>query len=250
MDVHSNQAERILPKLLAFGFRDPLAVRAAELLRAWNREVRGDSAGAAVFEVFLTEWTRELLSDELGEDLALYENIKLMAVEDVILDRLDSTLWDRKDTPQRETPREILERALMRTMRFLERRLGRDPSVWSWQKLHRYLFRHPGASALTARLLNRGPYPASGDRNTVDLGGYLPPRDNYDVNWIPSLRMIVPLGDPDAARISGPLGQSGQPGHPHYDDLVQPWLRGETVPLPLSRQAVERTTVARLWLRP
>ncbi len=101
MDVHSNQAERILPKLLAFGFRDPLAVRAAELLRAWDREVRGDSTGAAVFEVFL-------------------------AVEDVILDRLDSTFWDRKDTPQRETPREILERSLMRTMHFLERRLGRE----------------------------------------------------------------------------------------------------------------------------
>jgi acyl-homoserine lactone acylase PvdQ len=131
-----------------------------------------------VFEVFLTEWTRELLGDELGDDLALYENIKLLGVEDVILDRLDSTHWDRKDTPQRESLRQILQRALIRTVRFLQRRLGRDPSGWSWQKLHRYVFRHPGASPLTACLLNRGPYPASGDRNTVNLGGYLPSRDN------------------------------------------------------------------------
>jgi penicillin amidase len=250
MDVHSNQAERILPRLFAFGFRDPRAVRAVGLLKSWDREVRGDSAGAAVFEVFLTEWTRELLEDELGDDLALYEIIKMLAVEDVILDRPDSTLWDRKDTPQRETPQEILERSLVRTVRFLERRLGRNPDAWSWQKLHRYVFRHPGASPLTARLLNRGPFPASGDRSTINLGGYLPSRDNYDVNWIPSLRLIVPLGEPDAARIIGPLGQSGQPGHPHYDDLVGPWIRGESVPLPLSRQAVERAAAARLWLRP
>jgi penicillin amidase len=70
------------------------------------------------------------------------------------------------------------------------------------------------------------------------------------VSWIPTLRLIVPLGDPDAARISGPLGQSGQPGHPHYDDLVQPWIRGESVPLRLSRQAVERNVEARLYLSP
>jgi len=250
MDVHSNQAERILPRLLAYSFRDPRAVQAVQLLDSWDREARGDSPGAAVFEVLLTEWTRELLADELGEDLALYEYIKMLAVEDVILDYPDSTLWDRKDTPQRETPQDILERSLARTVRFLEHRLGRDPASWSWQELHRYMFRHPGATPFTARLLNRGPFPATGDRSTINLGGYLPSRDNYDAIWIPSLRFIVPLGEPDEARISGPLGQSGQPGHPHYDDLVGLWIRGELVPLPLSRQAVERAAAARLYLTP
>jgi acyl-homoserine lactone acylase PvdQ len=44
------------------------------------------------------------------------------------------------------------------------------------------------------------------------------------------------------------MGQSGQPGHPHYDDLIEPYIAGWTVPLALDRQEMEQTT--RLLLTP
>ncbi len=58
MDLHSAQADRILPKALAFPFTDPEAARAAEILRVWDHEVRADSAGAALYELFLFELER------------------------------------------------------------------------------------------------------------------------------------------------------------------------------------------------
>jgi penicillin amidase len=61
----------------------------------------------------------------------------------------------------------------------------------------------------------------------------------------------VDLADPDG---SGgfilPGGQSGFPGSPHHMDQLPRWARGELVPLPLERAAVEARTVTRLRLVP
>ena len=64
------------------------------------------------------------------------------------------------------------------------------------------------------------------------------------------MRMIVPLGDLDQTQAMGPMGQSGQPGHLHYDDMIDPWMKGETAALPFTREAVEKAAAARLVLKP
>jgi penicillin amidase len=45
-------------------------------------------------------------------------------------------------------------------------------------------------------------------------------------------------------------GESGNPGSRHYDDLVEPWAKGEYHPMPFSRQAVEAVTEERVVLNP
>ncbi len=145
----------------------------------------------------------------------------------------------------------MVERALAAAMRMLAEHLGRRRAGWSWGRLHRYAFRHPGAtSPITRLLLNPRARPAEGDCNTVKATWYHYPNGNFDATVIPSMRMIVPLGDIDGMRVSLPLGQSGQPGHPHYDDLTDTWARCELVPLPLSRGAVEQIARDRLTLEP
>jgi len=62
--------------------------------------------------------------------------------------------------------------------------------------------------------------------------------------------MIAALGDPDGLWLSGPLGQSGQPGHPHYDDLLKLFLAGDQAQVPLSAEAVKKVTKEVLLLRP
>ena len=144
----------------------------------------------------------------------------------------------------------VVERALAAAMDLLRQRLGAGRSGWRWGRLHRYAFRHPGAtSALTRLLLNPTPRPAAGDQNTVNVSWYYPVNGSFDVTTIPSLRMIVPVGDPDGMRIIIPLGQSGQPGHPHYDDMSPLWVRGDYVPLPMGRAAVEAAAAEKLILR-
>jgi len=61
---------------------------------------------------------------------------------------------------------------------------------------------------------------------------------------------IVPLGDLDKTRFIGTMGQSGQPGHPHYDDMIEPRIMGEMAILPFSRAEVEKAEVSRLLLKP
>jgi len=253
MDDYCRLADRILPRLALYSFRQEKALRAMEILSIWDRRVSAESAGAAVFEVFLSEWLRLSLADELGADLPLYfdGSIAGYSLEDVLLEHPGSALWDRTDTLEWEAPEEILEDALSRAWEYLERELGTNPRTWSWGRLHRYRFRHSGAANwFTAWLLNRGPYPAPGDGNTVNPGYFSGFPGRYDVFWISSLRMIAPLGDLDGTLIVAPMGQSGQPGHPHYDDMLELWLEGRYAPLPMSRGAVEAAAERRLLLRP
>jgi acyl-homoserine lactone acylase PvdQ len=62
--------------------------------------------------------------------------------------------------------------------------------------------------------------------------------NSFDATVIPSMRMIAEPGDPDGLWIVGPLGQSGQPGRAHYDDMLKPYLAGELIHVPLTPEGV------------
>ena len=253
LDVYSLQAENILPKLFTYSFQDKKANAAIKILKKWDRQVRADSQGAAVYEVFLNQWVRTLLEDEIGDNLFPYFHIafKKYLIQDVMLDRPDSALWDRKDTPQKETPQQILEMSLSRTFKWLEDELGNDPGRWLWGKLHKYYWKHPGGNSwFTKMLLNRGPFPADGDCNTVNATAYIAAKNEYTVTSIPAVRMIIPLDNMDGMKVSIPLGQSGQPGYKHYDDMNKIYMKGELLDMPVNRKEVESTAVSRMILSP
>ncbi len=245
-DVHSMQADAIIPQLAAMSFHSPTAKEAAEALAVWNREVRADSAEAALWEMFLVELSTVLLEKAWGERLPLYFITRGgTSLEDVILSRTGSPLWDGLGGPQ-----EAAEKALVRAVIALERRLG-PRSRWSWGRLHRHVFHHPlGITPFLSRLLDPGSLPASGDCETVNVSWYMPAEGRFDVTSNPSMRMIAPLGDPDGMLVIAPLGQSGQAGHPHYEDMTPLWAAGEYVPLPMGRAAVEALAQERLTLIP
>jgi penicillin G amidase len=174
----------------------------------------------------------------------------MYGVEDEIFQRPDSPLWSPKEGGQ-APPVVKIERALVCAMDFCARRMGRNSRRWKWGTLHRYVFRHPGATnRLRAMLLNPSASPANGDPNTLNASWSVPARDSFEVTTVPSMRMVTSLGDPDSLLIVGPLGQSGQPGHPHYEDLIAPWRKGQMIPIPLTRPAVDRISKDRLVLQP
>ena len=242
LDVHSAQADRILPLLQGLPFADPRAREAALLLAGWDREVRAESAASAVFEVFLTQLIRCLLSERLGGDLDLYFNAVSYSVENEILERPGSPLWkgDMIGT---------VSRALASSIDVCVSLMGADRRRWSWGRLHRYTFRHPGASGkLSEWLLNPTPLPAHGDCSTINVSWSNPCDGSYRVTNIPSMRMVAALGDPDGLCIIGPLGQSGQPGHRHYEDMTEMWREGQLVRIPLTEDGVRAATREKLVL--
>jgi acyl-homoserine lactone acylase PvdQ len=54
----------------------------------------------------------------------------------------------------------------------------------------------------------------------------------------------------DSGRSLRAPDQSGQPGSPHYDDLLPLWQKGEYFPLAFSRAKIEHVTRHRLKLQP
>jgi penicillin amidase len=257
MDIHSRQADVIIPLIICHDFVKEKAVEAAEILRSWDREVRADSIGAAVYEVFVIELVHALIEPLLGKDTSYYINswLGLLRVHDVILGKPDSKLWhtaaDYYGLGSDTGIETILELILTRTIEFLEKRCGKNRSRWSWGDIHTLTFKHLGAKGKIAqKLLNRGPFPLSGDNSTVNMMGFSGINRLYDTLIGPSMRLIVPLGDLDETRLMGPVGQSGHPGHPNYDDMIEPYLKGETFTFPFTRKAVEKAATRKLMLNP
>jgi penicillin amidase len=263
MDRYSKRAERLLPAILGFEYRASPAREAAALLGSWDRYERPQSAAAALFQVFLVEFSRTLLAGLLGDALPAYLSLMpfMYTAPDRLLDAQAGAVPAAGGLLGGRPLREACEQGLVRAMRYLEAALGPDRRRWRWGALHTYAYRHPGArgagpgGALARRLLNRGPYPAGGSANTVNQANFNParggsPKRVYETTAIPSLRLVTSLADPDSTRIIGPMGQSGRPLSRHYADMIPLWLRGEAVPLPLSRAGAEAVAVSRAILRP
>ena len=133
--------------------------------------------------------------------------------------------------------------------------LGADPTTWTWGRLHTATFREVtlGESGIAPLewYFDKGPYPVAGAAGAVDATyyqfsvGYPDPYDStvsaatdlralFEMTNMPSYRLDVDLGKLDDARIVITTGQSGNPGDPHYSDLIDAWRLGQQVPLPFS----------------
>ena len=102
----------------------------------------------------------------------------------------------------------------------------------------------PGVAALT------DPEPVSrpGDDYTVNATGY--PLGSFDQISGASYREILDLSDWNHSVAVNVPGQSGQPGSPHYSDLIPLWSEGKYFPLLYSRGAVEKEAADKLVLQP
>ncbi len=271
-DVYVLQADRLLPKLLAFAYTKPNAVRAAAILEKWDRVADRASTGTLIFSVFLTEFERLLLCERLGKAYAAYISIAPMfysAVEAALTEgNVDHLL--EKTKYGTDGLGALCEDALSRSVRIVEASLGKNMRRWRWGRLHTYRFSHAGSTGpFTRWLLDRGPHAAPGTPTTVNVSAFNPAnlftgsrkesgsggervgrRREYQALTIPSMRFTASLADPDRTFIMAPMGQSGRPGNRHYDDMIRRWIEGTVVPLPLSRDGAERIARNRLTFLP
>ena len=227
-----------------------------QLLHEWDFQERRDSVAASVFEIFYWYLLQETLGDELGEegsDLYLGHGLSTRVLMNRLAQDETNAWWDDINTAEVETRDDILARSLTNAVIWLGRNHGRQVSGWTWGKLHQATFRSAplGQSgvALLENQVNRGPFPTDGGEGIVNAVAW-----DWDeparVNWHPSMRMIVDLADFDQSLTVMPTGQSGHPGHDHYDDMIRLWLEGELHPMWYSSEAVTENAVETLILIP
>jgi penicillin amidase len=99
-------------------------------------------------------------------------------------------------------------------------------------------------------MVNRGPFPTGGSSDTVNNTRWTVASGDFTVGWLPSMRMIVDLGDLTKSVTIHTTGQSGHPYSKHYDNLIERWLNMEYYPMLWTREQVEAAAVDKLILEP
>ncbi|MET8676977.1 penicillin acylase family protein [Streptomyces sp. NPDC004647] len=168
----------------------------------------------------------------------------------------DNHWWKTSSTPRKPGDRnrdELLAHAMRDARWELTSKLGKDIDTWSWGRLHQLTLKNqtmgtegPG---VLQRMLNRGPWNLGGGEAAVDATGWNA-AGGYDVVWVPSMRMIVNLGDLDKSRWINLTGASGHAFNAHYSDQTDKWAKGDLLPWAFSNQEVEDGTSDTLALTP
>ncbi|MFJ6212588.1 penicillin acylase family protein [Streptomyces sp. NPDC092296] len=149
----------------------------------------------------------------------------------------------------------LLAQAMTDARQELTAKLSKSISTWSWGRLHTLTLKEQTmgsddsslASGIVHKLLNRGPYQLSGGSAAVDATGWNA-ATGYEVDWIPSMRMVVDLSNFDASQWINVGGASGHAYHPNYNDQTQLWIDGRLLPWAFSPEAVKKATKDHLVL--
>jgi len=211
----------------------------------WNGQLTRDSSEAVLYEVWFQQICHALGERFSKEHGRRYDDLPPNTVLR-LLTNPDKDLFGGNPRAGRD---QILADTLKSARQELEKLMGRDASQWSWGKLHTVHFRHaldqqPGAKDL----FDLGPLSRPGDEYTVNATGAY--GDSWEQVSGASYREILDTSDWDQSVAVNTPGQSGQPGSPHYSDLLPLWSAGRYFPLLYSRKAVEDETTDRLVLEP
>ncbi len=241
-DVFSMPASVFVPILLkAFEQQPPgdsLAAACLQVLREWNFEMRPELSAPVIWTVWFDTFREQVWEDDFEAlqvprppgSWGFTGNNRREPVLEVLewMTRYvpDSPWFDDRRTPEVETRDDILRRsflAAMQQLRAMADRLGgAEPRDWRWGRTHRL-----HVAAITGRPEHgRSGTVIPGGRFTVNPGGGLDGTGG-GASW----RMIVDFADFNRSVGVYPGGQSGMPGHPHYDDWLPLWAQGKYIPL-------------------
>jgi len=253
-DSHDASAETYVPLLLQMDaqFAKPNEAIAFDLLNSWDYQAKADSSAAAIYEAFWRQLLKITFNDDLPERYwptggdRWFEVMRNISPE--------SPWWDDKSTADTvETRDEILKKSFIEGVAELEDLLGNDPAKWSWGGLHVASFRNgtlgeSGVPPIEA-LFNRGPFAVSGGKSIVNATAW-DSVEGYKVTNLPSMRMIVDLGNLNNSVTVHTTGQSGHAYHPHYIDMAPMWANIEYYSMLWNEQAVVSEAEGHLILVP
>jgi penicillin amidase len=256
LDTRNGMAAALVPMLLKIDLSDDqFTHEAQDLLKGWDLTQPPDSAAAAYYNAVWSNLLRLGFDDELGDALAADGGDRWFQVVTVLLQRKSDPWWDNKATAGAvENRDEILRQAMVAARVELTRKLGKDVSRWQWGRLHRLELVHTplGGSSVPGpvrAIFNRGPFELGGGTSIVDATGWNAAQ-GYEVDWVPSMRMVVDLSDLDRSTWVNLTGASGHPYDSHYADQTEHWADGRTYPWPFSQQAVQAAQADELTLNP
>ncbi|MBI4731834.1 MAG: penicillin acylase family protein [Chloroflexi bacterium] len=255
-DSTSLNAEVMVPLLMSL----PMDGRNDEVRQAflagWDYREQAGSQAALLFERFWSNLLLDTFYDEpFPEDFFPEGGSRFYEVMRNLIQQPDSAWWDDLSTSGVvETRDDIFLRAFTETVESGEEEYGKNLEAWpAWGEAHTATFRNAtlGKSGigLIESIFNRGPFPTGGGESIVNATGWTVGL-GFEVDWLPSMRMIVDLGDLRNSVTVHTTGQSGHAYHPHYIDLAPLWTDVQYYPMLWNEQAVISNTESHLRLVP
>jgi penicillin amidase len=240
-DVKSCRAERLCAPLVSLLAKstdlDVMQLRAA--LADWDWRYTLESSAPTLFETFMEVWQERVAQARFPEEL-----LKLVSGQGGPAARLierGDLAWFDGDL------RLELEAAAQMAMERVRMRHGTDSQGWQWRHVHEAHWRHP-LSEPEREWLDVAPAPVDGGADTVRNTGAGQPA--FAASGGAEYRMVVDFAQPDRLLAVQNIGNSGQPGSPHYADQFAAWLAGEYHVVALNRSDVERDLEGTTVLEP
>lgn len=231
---HAAETVPLLVGLLEEAVLESREDEALHILERWGRNPveTADSAGAAIFHRFYTLIVNSIFEGQVTEEV----QERLLNCSPLVIDRL----LKAEETQWIEDPEALAHDCFSRAMAELSGAMGEDISGWQWGKIHTISFKHSLGDAVSKSRYNRGSFEVGGSGHCP---GALVHRQQielpYQVYGGAPWRYVIDLADHSAFDMLA-IGNSGHFLSPHYDDLLQKWLRMEYKERLFYREVIEK----------
>ena len=226
MDSYSYHAQTVLPLLLKHLHTDTLThlrQRAVQELQKWELQNKGDQIAPSLFHAWWDAFYESIWGDEYrSANFPLQWPARDQTVE-LIKQDTNLTWIDNIHTSEEETLTELVNTSFSDALQKLKQEYGSLGNSWKWGHVNKTTISHLGQ------------IPGLGRENVFTDGA------GESINAVrgshgPSWRMVVELGPTINAYAIYPGGQSGNPGSPYYDNMIDDWAKGKLYPLWFMKQ--------------
>ncbi|RJP54536.1 MAG: penicillin acylase family protein [Anaerolineaceae bacterium] len=254
-------AQALLPVWDEIDFKaaTPNQAIALDMMQNWDFKAASDSQAAAIYQWFWWNLLQNTLNDELPERMQKNGGRAGGSPDFEVMRNLvkspDDPFWDDKTTTSVvETRNDIYAVSLVETVEQLEKEHGKDPAKWPrWGELHTATFRNgtlgESGVSLIEDLFNRGAFETGGGKSIVNATGW-DVGVSFEVDWLPSMRMIVDFSNLNDSLTVHTTGQSGHAYHPHYIDMAPLWADVKYYPMWWDRESIISDSEGHLVLKP
>jgi penicillin amidase len=235
-DFTSKHVERYLDDIVEIVRQmkdlNTLEKQALNLLSHWDGVLSKESTAATIFEHLYMVMVKNLVKDELGEELYREYLGNKRLIRNLVANTWKNKYSDWCDdinTEARETFNQWIQASFKETVSNLQADLGDNPGNWQWGKIHQLILGHPlGRVKLLDTLFNfnRGPFGVGGSFHTVCPYGYSF-RKPFISDYGASHRHIYSTANWDESQTVIPTGVSGIPASPYYCDQTKLYIENK-----------------------
>ncbi len=217
MDSYSIAAQNLLPYILPVVDQSKLNATQKEAfnhIAKWSKFFEAKETGASIFDLWMKRLFYNIWNDEFTiKNIPMRYPARDRSIE-LIQKEPNSAWFDNINTKNKETLNDLVNEAFTYTCDSLERKFGSIGKNWQW------------GNVKGSNVPHLAKIPGFGSKK-LDIGGGRSTVNALSETNGPSWRMVIELGKIPKGYGVYPGGQSGNPGSPYYDNMVDTWAQGK-----------------------